>query len=203
MTRVWPRVIWFFYFLIAVDTYFLLLMFFLLMRVSLTELICILYLHVDVLLTNWRFLYSYSLHYLWINCGHWDREVSVKLWWTWQTWMCHCVLGKCWEAWGTFWKQTDQSITVLITWRKEEWRKEVADAPPCEIWNDRCSTRPTLMLFRGQNGFGWVGCGRRGKLLRDGKCAYELLRVQRFHLEWNLKLVLWNFNAFLLGQGCM
>ena len=56
------------------------------------------------------------------------------------------------------WTWTGQSITTLIAWRKEEWRKEAADIPPSRVRNDLCSTRQTLALLR----------ATVGRLLRDG-----------------------------------
>ena len=46
--------------------------------------------------------------------------------------VCSLAGQRCLEAWGTFWTWTDQSITALIAWREEEWRKEAADIPPSE-----------------------------------------------------------------------
>ena len=57
---------------------------------------------------------------------------------------------KCWDARGTFWTRTDQSITALITWRNDRWGKEEADIPSSEVRNNLCSTSSTFVLFRGQ-----------------------------------------------------
>ena len=44
-------------------------------------------------------------------------------------------------------EQADHNITALITWVKEEWRKEVADIPSSEIGNNLCSSTLTLVLL--------------------------------------------------------
>ena len=54
------------------------------------------------------------------------------------------------EARGFFWTRTSQSITATIAWRKEEWRKEVADVPPSKVGNDLFSAGQTLVLVWGQ-----------------------------------------------------
>ena len=69
--------------------------------------------------------------------------------------VCSLAGQRCSEAWGTFSARTSQSMTALIAWRKEEWRKEVADIPPSKAENDLCSTRQILALFRGQP---WGDC---------------------------------------------
>ena len=93
---------------------------------------------------------------------------------------------KCWEAWGTFWTETDHSIVVPIARRKEGNRKEVADAPPFGDGKDLCSIRPALVLFRrqlcgdfwerGRNVYGlfwvlWCYLGRTWKL--NGSSAVQ------------------------------
>ena len=39
-------------------------------------------------------------------------------------------------------------ISILTTWRKREWRKEVADVPVSKVGNSLCSNRLTLVLFQ-------------------------------------------------------
>ena len=95
--------------------------------------------------------------------------------------VCSLAGQRCSEAWGTFWTWTGQSITALITWRKEEWRKEAADIPLCEVKNDLCSTRQILALFRRQP---WGDCWE------TGWSAYGPFRALRCHLELKLKLKL-------------
>ena len=73
--------------------------------------------------------------------------------------VCKLAGQRCSEAWGTFWTWTGQSITALVAWRKEEWRKEAADISPFDVGNDLGSTRLTLALFRGQP---WETAERRG-----------------------------------------
>ena len=69
--------------------------------------------------------------------------------------VCGLARKKCSETWGTFWTWTGEKITTLITWRTEEWRKEVGDIPPSKVRNDLRSTRQTLALFRGQPAERW------------------------------------------------
>ena len=64
--------------------------------------------------------------------------------------VCSLAGQRCSKAWGTFWTWIGQSITALIAWRKEEWRKKAADIPPSKVENDLCSTRQILALFQGQ-----------------------------------------------------
>ena len=64
----------------------------------------------------------------------------------WTTLLVSSVAGqRCWEAWNAFYAGTDQNITALIAWRREEWRKEMADVPM--VGNSLNSTRPWLILF--------------------------------------------------------
>ena len=93
--------------------------------------------------------------------------------------VCSLTGQRCSEAWGIFWTWTGQSITALITWRKEEWRKEAADIPPFKVENDLCLTRQILALLRGQP---WGDCWQ------TGRSAYGPFRVLRRHLEVKLKL---------------
>ena len=87
--------------------------------------------------------------------------------------VCSLAGQRCSEAWGTLWIWTGQSITALITWRKVELWKEVADIPPSKVGNVLCSTRQTLALFRGQP---LEDCGE------VGRSSYGPLRVLRCHL---------------------
>ena len=68
---------------------------------------------------------------------------------------CSSAGQSCSEAWETFLTWTGQSITALIAWRKEEWRKKAADIPPSKVGNDLCSTRQISALFREQP---WGDC---------------------------------------------
>ena len=95
--------------------------------------------------------------------------------------VCSLVEQRCSEAWETFWTLTGQSITALIAWRKEEWRKEAADIPPYKVGNDLCSTRQTLGLFWGQP------CGDCWEMGRSACGPFRALRCQ---LELKLKLTL-------------
>ena len=58
-----------------------------------------------------------------------------------------------WYTWAC------QNIIALIASKKEEWRKEAADIPPCKVGNDLCSTRQKI---------GTVSRATLGKLLRGG-----------------------------------
>ena len=73
--------------------------------------------------------------------------------------VCSLAGQRCSEAWGTFWTWTVLSITALIAWMKEKWRKEAADIPPSKVRNDLCSTRQII---------GTVSRATVGRLLRDG-----------------------------------
>ena len=101
------------------------------------------------------------------------------------------------------WTWTGQSITTLITWRKEEWRKEAADIPPSKVKNDLCSTRQTLALLR----------ATVGRLLRDGMervWAFQSARIPSWaeiELEnWNLSTKDWywrqNYRQSQMGVSC-
>ena len=92
--------------------------------------------------------------------------------------VCSLAGQRCSEACGTFSTRTSQSITALIPWRKEEWRKEAADIPPSKVENDLCSTRQILALFWGQP---WGDCWEMGR------SAYWPFRALRCHLELKLK----------------
>ena len=109
--------------------------------------------------------------------------VSDRCCWWFRRWWRHLVSSlagqKCSEAWGTFWTWTGQSITALITWRKEEWRKEAADIPTSKVKNDLCSTRQILALFRGQP---WGDCWE------TGRSAHGPFRALWWHLELKPKL---------------
>ena len=108
--------------------------------------------------------------------------------------VCSLAGQRCSEAWGTFSTWTSQSITALIAWRKEEWRKEAADIPPSKVENDLCSTRHILALFRGQP---WGDCWE------TGWSAYGPFRALRCHLELNLKLKhINNLNKDWYSSGC-
>ena len=52
----------------------------------------------------------------------------------------------CSLAWASFWIWTTQGITVLTAWRKEKWRKEVANVPPSEIGNHLWNTKQTWLI---------------------------------------------------------
>ena len=95
--------------------------------------------------------------------------------------VCSLAGQRCSEAWGTFSTRTSQSITALMVWRKEEWKKEAADIPPSKVDNDLCSTRQILALFRGQP---WGDCWE------TGRSANGPFRALRCHLELKLKLKL-------------
>ena len=95
--------------------------------------------------------------------------------------VCSSAGQRCSEAWRTFWIWTDQCITALIAWRKEEWKKEAADIPPCKVENDLCSIRQILALFRGQP---WGECWEMGR------SVYGLFWALRSDLELKLKLKL-------------
>ena len=92
--------------------------------------------------------------------------------------VCSLTRKMCSEAWGTFSTWTGQSITALIAWRKEEWRKEAADIPPSKVENDLCSTRQILALFLGQP---WGDCREKAQ------SAYGPFRAQGCHLELKLE----------------
>ena len=74
---------------------------------------------------------------------------------------------------------TGHSITALIAWRKEEWRKEAADIPPSKVEISLCSTRHISALFQGQP---WGDCWEKRW------SAYGPFRALWFHLELKLKL---------------
>ena len=93
--------------------------------------------------------------------------------------VCSLAGQRCSEAWGTFWTWTGLSITALIAWRKEEWRKEAADIPPSKVENNLWSTRQILALFRGQP---WGDCWE------TGRSAYGPFRALQCHLELKMKL---------------
>ena len=65
---------------------------------------------------------------------------------------------RCWKAEDIFWTWSEQSITALIAWWKEEWRKEMVEKD--------------LM----QTNIGTVYKAALGRLLRGGlKCVYAFL----------------------------
>ena len=86
------------------------------------------------------------------------------------------------EAWGTFWTWTGQSITALIAWRKEEWRKEVANIPPSMVENNLCSTRQILALFWGQP---WGDCWDMGQSVMMPSWAETETETEVESLIWN------------------
>ena len=94
---------------------------------------------------------------------------------------CSLAGQRCSEAWGTLWTWTGQSITALIVWRKEEWRKKAVDIPPSKVENDMCSTRQILALFQGQL---WGDCWD------SGRSSYGPFRALQCHLELKLNLKL-------------
>ena len=83
-----------------------------------------------------------------------------------------------WEAWGSFWAKTGQSVTALTAWRKKECRMEVANVPFSEVWNDCCSTSPTLLLFLGTP---WWDCCEIGQVWA--------LQSATVPFEWKLRLL--------------
>ena len=131
---------------------------------------------------------------LWIYCPEHAESVGMNGQIDWQAQqishlVCSLAGLRCWEAWGTFWTWTDQSIKALIAWRKEEWRKEAVDIPPSKVENDLCSTRQILALFRRQP---WEDCWEMGW------SAYGPFRAPRCHLELKLKsetLSLWTWSS--------
>ena len=98
--------------------------------------------------------------------------------------VCSLAGQRCSEAWGNFWTWTDQSITALIAWRKEEWRKESADIPPSEVGNDLCLARQTSSLFQGQP---W------GDSWETGRVCMGLSEHYSAFFSWN-----WNWTYDLL-----
>ena len=118
------------------------------------------------------------------SCGPGEKwDVCVRIdWQTWQISHLVCNLaGQRWSKdWGTFRTWTGQSITVLMAWRKEEWRKEVADIQPSEVGNNLCSTRQTLALFLGQP---WGDCWE------TGWSAYGPFWALWCYLGWNCVFV--------------
>ena len=117
---------------------------------------------------------------------------------------------KCWEAWGTFWTETDHSIAVLITRRKEGKRKEVADAPPFGDGKDLCSVRPALVLFRrqlcgdfwerGRNEYGlfwvlWCYLGRTWKLNGSSAVLSHYVSLRNMVVTPSLFAMLWCFTV--------
>ena len=77
---------------------------------------------------------------------------------------------------GTFWTWTGESITVLITWKRNVWRKEAADIPSLEVGNDLCSIRLTLLFW----GKLWGDCWE------TGRSVYRPFRVLHCHAEQKL-----------------
>ena len=65
-------------------------------------------------------------------------------------------------------------VIGLTAWRKEEWRKEVADIPSSKVENDLCSTRQILALFWEQP---W------GDFWETGRNTYGPFRGLRCHLK--------------------
>ena len=93
------------------------------------------------------------------------------------------ILGqRCWAAWGTFWSKTDQCITTLIAWRKEENSKKVADVPPSTHGNNRHSTRPTLEQFQGKILRSWAKSAARGFLQVLESCD-AILKLEIFKID--------------------
>ena len=74
--------------------------------------------------------------------------------------ICSLAGQRCSGAWGTFWTWTGQSITALIAWRKEEWRKEAADI--------RSTIQDREGAVFNQTNIGTVSKATFGRLLRDG-----------------------------------
>ena len=109
-----------------------------------------------------------------------------------QIWHLVCCLAgqRCSGTWGTFWTWIVQSIAALITWRKEDLRKEAANIPPSEVRNYLCSTRLTLALFWGPP---WGNCWE------VGWSAYGPFQALRCHLELKLN---WNNTVLLLSCSC-
>ena len=106
--------------------------------------------------------------------------------------VCSLAGQRCSEAWGTFSTRTSQSITALIAWRKEEWRKEAADIQSSKVENDLCSTRQILALFRGQP---W------GDSWETGRSAYGPFRALRCHLSATHGVTV-SMSAFLACHQC-
>ena len=92
--------------------------------------------------------------------------------------VCSLAEQRCSEAWWSFWTWTGQSMTALIAWRKEEWRKEAAGIPTSEVGNDLCSTRQTLALFREQP---WGDCWETG---RSAIATYGATLSWNWNLQW-------------------
>ena len=62
--------------------------------------------------------------------------------------LVYCLAGQtCSDDWETFWTRSGQSITAMITWWREELRKEAASLPPSNVRNNMYSTRQKLILF--------------------------------------------------------
>ena len=108
------------------------------------------------------------------KCLSWQKKITLH---SQQTLQKRLSLGMC--QYSRCYPRTGQSITALIAWRKQEWRKEAADIPPSRVENDQCSTRQILALFRGQP------CGG---CWETGWSAYGPFRALRCHLELKLKL---------------
>ena len=90
-----------------------------------------------------------------------------------------------------------QSITTLIAWRKEGWRKVAANIPSSEVWNELCSTK-RWQRFE----------GNLSETAEKGRSAYWPFRTLRYHLGQKLKLKLrtlisnrWRFRGNCLGRG--
>ena len=93
---------------------------------------------------------------------------------------------RCLGAWRTFCTWTGQSITALVAWRKEEWRKEMANILPSEVSNDLCSTKH-WRCFEGN---------LEETTERWGRARMGLFLALQCHLEQKLKLN-WNWQSAL------
>ena len=69
-----------------------------------------------------------------------------------------------------------KDITPSIAWRREAWKEEAFDKVPWQDERGPSSVRRTQEMFRRQC---W------GNLWEMGWSAYELFRVNRYHLELN------------------
>ena len=88
------------------------------------------------------------------------------------------------EVWSTntiFWTWTGQSITALIAWRKEEWRKEAAEIPLSKVESRLCSTRHNISTGS------WDNLGKTAE--RRGGARMGL--SERYDAIWSWK---WKWN---------
>ena len=77
-----------------------------------------------------------------------SKEKNGQMYWQVQqtSWLIYSLAWKkCLEAWGTFWTWINLSITGLMAWSKEEWRKKVTNVPPWEVKSNLCSTTAALV----------------------------------------------------------